>query len=264
MRFSNIILSIDDNVARLTLNRPRTLNSLDGDTMAELAQAIHQVGHDAQAKVLVLTGAGRAFCAGQDLNDPAMHEANGQPPDIGDLVEQRFKPLVGRLQNLGIPTLAAVNGLAAGAGASLALSCDVVVAARSAYFLQAFSKLGLTPDTGATWYLTHFIGASRARALAMLAEKLPAEQAEQWGLIWKSTEDDAFETEIDLLARRLAAMPTQAMVGTRQLIQAAGSNTLEKQLSMEAAIIREMGRTQDYNEGLKAFMQKRPPRFTGQ
>lgn len=263
MVFNNILYSTESGVARITLNRPKKLNSLDDETMRELHAAVSKVEDDKQVRVLVLAGSGRAFCAGQDLDDPAMQTVNGKLPDIGDLVERHFKPLVMRLQNLRVPIVAAVNGLAAGSGASIALACDLVVAARSAYFLQAFSKIGLTPDTGSTWFLTCFVGMARARALAMLAQKLSAQQAEEWGMIWQSVEDEKFGETIDALATELAQMPTKALVRTRQLMQAAGSHTLEQQLSMEAGFIREMGWSADYQEGVSAFVAKRPARFTG-
>lgn len=264
MAFNNILYSVESGVARITLNRPSKLNSLDDETMHELHAAVSQVDADKLVRVLVLAGTGRAFCAGQDLADPVMQTVDGKLPDIGDLVERHFKPLVMRLQNLRVPTVAAVNGLAAGGGASIALACDLVVAARSAYFLQAFSRIGLTPDTGSTWFLTRFIGTARARGLAMLAHKLPAQQAADWGLIWQSVEDEKFNETVDALSSELAQMPTKALVRTRQLMQAASSHTLEQQLSMEAGFIREMGWSSDYQEGLSAFVEKRPPRFSGE
>lgn len=263
MSYRNLLYSAENGVIRITFNRPEKLNSLDDETMNELHAAVSQIDADSSARVLVLSGMGRAFCAGQDLSDPVMQTVEGKLPDIGDLVERHFKPLVLRLQNLRVPTVAAVNGLAAGGGASIAFACDLVVATRSAYFLQAFSKIGLTPDTGSTWFLSRFVGAARARGLAMLAQKLSSEQAERWGLIWQSVEDDAFEEAVSSLVSELSQMPTKALVRTRQLIQAAGSHTLEQQLSMEAGSIREMGWSADYQEGLTAFFAKRPARFAG-
>jgi len=263
MAFKNLLYTVDSGVVRITLNRPTKLNSLDDETMRELHAAVSLVEEDPQVRVLVLGGAGRAFCAGQDLADPVMQTVDGKPPDIGDLVERHFKPLVMRLQNLRVPTVAAVHGLAAGGGASIALACDLVVAAHSAYFLQAFSKIGLTPDTGSTWFLSRTVGTVRARGLAMLAQKLPAQQAQEWGLIWQAVEDEKFGATIDALAAELAQMPTKALVRTRQLIQAAGSHTLEQQLSLEAVFIREMGKSADYQEGLSAFVAKRLPKFEG-
>lgn len=264
MTFNNIIYSVESGIARITLNRPSKLNSLDEKTMRELHEAVSLVEEDKTVRVLVLGGTGKAFCAGQDLADPAMQMVDGKLPDIGDLVERHFKPLVMRLQNLRVPTVAAVHGVAAGGGASIALACDLVVAAHSAYFLQAFSKIGLTPDTGSTWFLTRFVGTARARGLAMLAHKLPAQQAADWGLIWQAVEDEKFSQTINALASELAQMPTKALVRTRQLMQAASSHTLEQQLSMEAGFIREMGWSADYQEGLNAFVEKRPAQFSGE
>jgi len=264
MTFKNILFTVDSGAARIVLNRPEKLNSLDAETMVELHEAVSQIEADRQVRVLVLGGTGRAFCAGQDLADPVMQEVDGKLPDIGNLVERYFKPLVMRLQSLQVPTVAAVQGLAAGGGASIALACDLVVAAQSAYFLQAFSKIGLTPDTGSTWFLTRSVGTVRALGLAMLAEKLPAAKAAEWGLIWQVVEDSEFAGTIDTLAAQIAQMPTKALVRTRQLMHAATSHSLEQQLSMEASFIREMGWSADYREGLQAFTQKRTPIFTGE
>lgn len=263
MKFTTIDLNIQGAVAKIVFNRPDKLNSLDSEMMLEIHQAVDSVQANKDVRVLVLTGNGRAFCAGQDLADPAMQIVDGKLPDIGDLVERLFKPLVMKLQNLRVPTIAAVNGLAAGGGASIALACDIVLAAKSAYFLQAFSKIGLTPDTGSTWFLSHRVGTARAIGLAMLADKLPATKAAEWGLIWDVLEDNEFAAGIDSFAERIAAMPTKALVRTRNLIHAADSHTLEQQLSMEASSIREMGWSRDYQEGLRAFNEKRAPRFTG-
>ncbi|BCG04156.1 2-(1,2-epoxy-1,2-dihydrophenyl)acetyl-CoA isomerase (plasmid) [Paraburkholderia sp. PGU19] len=264
MNFQNLSLVVQEEVARITLNRPDRLNSLDGNSMVELSRALDQVEASPDVRVLTLTGAGRAFCAGQDLADPAMQIGEERGPDIGAIVEQHFKPLVLRLQNLRVPTIAAVNGLAAGGGASLALACDLVVAARSAYFLQAFSRIGLTPDTGSTWFLTHKVGTARAIGLTYLAEKLSATKAAEWGLIWDVIDDDSFESSIAQLSAQVASLPTTALVRTRALVHAATGHTLEQQLAMEATFIREMGWRKDYREGLAAFNEKRAPKFTGE
>ena len=264
MTFKNVLFAVENGIARITLNRPSKLNSLDEETMVEIHEAMAKVEADAQVRVLVHGGCGRAFCAGQDLADPAMQAVDGKLPDIGNLVERYFKPLVLRLQGLRVPTVAAVHGLAAGGGASIALACDLVVAAKSAYFLQAFSKIGLTPDTGSTWFLTRFVGTARALGLAMLADKLPAAKAAEWGLIWQVVDDAEFASTIESLAAQLAQMPTKALVRTRQLMHASTSHTLEQQLSMEAGFIREMGWSADYREGLRAFVEKRPANFTGE
>ena len=265
MEFKNILFEVADGVARLTLNRPDKLNSFTGEMHAELRAALDTVQADKAVRVLVLSGAGRAFCAGQDLADPDMAMKPGGPmPDIGNVVEKNYKPLVLRLQNLRVPTIAAVNGIAAGAGASVALACDLVVATKSASFLQAFSKIGLVPDTGGTWFLPQRVGMARAMGLALLADKLPAEKAAEWGLIWEVVADDAFAARIDALAAQLAAMPTKALVRTRQAMHAAPGHTLEQQLSFEGSFMRELGWSADYAEGVAAFMEKRAPRFTGE
>ena len=265
MKYENILFEITDGIARLTLNRPDKLNSFTGAMHAELRDALDAIQADAAVRVLVITGAGRAFCAGQDLADPDMAALpDGRLPDIGNVVERNYKPLVLRLQNLRVPTIAAVYGIAAGAGASVALACDIVVAAKSASFLQAFSKIGLVPDTGGTWFLPQRVGMARAMGLALLADKLPAEKAAEWGLIWEAVADDAFAARIDALAAQLAAMPTKALVRTRQAMHAAPGHTLEQQLSFEGSFMRELGWSADYAEGVAAFMEKRAPRFTGE
>ncbi len=264
MSYQNILFDLNEaGVARITLNRPDKMNSFTAAMHAELRDALDSIQTNPAVRVLVLTGAGRDFCAGQDLADPDMAKVDGKMPDIGNVVERNYKPLVLRLQNLRVPTIAAVNGIAAGAGASLALACDLVLAAKSASFLQAFSKIGLIPDTGSTWLLPQRVGMARAMGLALLADKLPAEQAAAWGLIWAVHDDAVFGSEVDALAARLAAMPTKALVRTRQLMQAAPTHTLEQQLAMEGGFMRELGRSADYVEGVSAFLDKRAPRFTG-
>lgn len=259
----NIALSIDRGIARITLNRPERLNSLDDVSMRELRNAVEACADDQSVRALVMSGAGRAFCAGQDLEDPQMQKIGDKRPDIGDIVERHFKPLVLRLQELPFPTLAAVNGLAAGGGASLALACDLVVASSSAYFLQAFSRIGLTPDTGSTWFLTQRLGPARALGLTMLADRLPATKAAEWGLIWEAVDDENFSARIEQLSQQLAELPTTALVRTRQLVNTATTHTLEQQLTMEATYIRERGWSEDYQEGINAFQEKRKARFVG-
>jgi 2-(1,2-epoxy-1,2-dihydrophenyl)acetyl-CoA isomerase len=263
MTYQNIHFEVrDGGIARLTLNRPDKLNSFTGAMHAELRAALDTVQVDKAIRVLVITGAGRGFCAGQDLADPDMAMGPMQP-DIGNVVEKNYKPLVLALQNLRVPTVAMVNGIAAGAGASLALACDLVVAAKSASFLQAFSKIGLIPDTGGTWFLPQRVGMARAMGLALLADKLPAEKAAEWGLIWQVVDDSDLAGTVDKLAAQLAAMPTKALVRTRTAMHAAPNHTLEQQLSMEAGFMRELGWSPDYAEGVAAFMEKRAPKFTG-
>jgi 2-(1,2-epoxy-1,2-dihydrophenyl)acetyl-CoA isomerase len=253
---------VQNSVARLTLNRPDKLNSFMGAMHVELRAALDTVQTDPSIRVLVITGAGRAFCAGQDLADPEMTVGHLQP-DIGAVVEQHYRPLILALQNLRVPTVAAVNGVAAGAGCSLALACDLVIAAKSATFLQAFSKIGLIPDTGGTWFLPQRVGMARAMGLAMLADKLPAEKAAEWGLIWQAVDDAELVPAVDKLAAQLAQMPTRALVATRLAMHAAPNHTLEQQLGFEAGFMRELGWRDDFKEGVAAFQQKRAPKFTG-
>ena len=262
MTYQNIRFEAQDGVARLTLHRPDKLNSFTGAMHAEVRTALAAVQANPAIRVLVLTGAGRAFCAGQDLADPDMTVGHLQP-DIGAVVEQHYKPLILALQNLRVPTVAMVNGIAAGAGASLALACDLVIAAKSAYFLQAFSKIGLIPDTGGTWFLPQRVGMARAMGLAMLADKLPAEKAEAWGLIWQAVDDAELTPTVDKLAAQLAQLPTRALVATRLAMHAAPNHTLEQQLGFEAGFMRELGWRDDFKEGVTAFQQKRAPKFTG-
>ncbi|MDR3480958.1 MAG: 2-(1,2-epoxy-1,2-dihydrophenyl)acetyl-CoA isomerase PaaG [Burkholderiaceae bacterium] len=262
MDYQNILFDVAGGVARITLNRPDKLNSFTGAMHAELRDALDSVQADKGIRVLLITGAGRAFCAGQDLADPDM-AVGVTAPDIGNVVEKNYKPLILRLQNLRVPTVAMVQGVAAGAGASLALACDLAIAGKSASFLQAFSKIGLIPDTGGTWFLPQRVGMARAMGLALLAEKLPAEKAAEWGLIWQVVDDAALGATVDAVAAQLAGMPTKALVRTRQAMHAAPSHTLEQQLSMEGGFMRELGWGPDFAEGVSAFMEKRAPRFTG-
>lgn len=264
MSFEHIRFEVNAGIARLTLHRPDKLNSFTEAMHAEIRQALDSIQTDPSIRVLVLTGAGRAFSAGQDLADPCMQPRDGRLPDIGDVVANNYQPLVLRLQNLRVPTLAAVNGIAAGAGCSIALACDLVIATQSASFLQAFSKIGLVPDTGATWFLPQRVGMARAMGLALLADKLPAEQAATWGLIWQCVADDEFAATVDRLAAQLAKAPTKALVRTRQAMHAAPTHTLEQQLSFEGGFMRELGWSADYAEGVAAFSEKRPANFTGQ
>ena len=252
-------------VRTLTLNRPQALNSFTSSMHAQLLAALNAAAADAQVRCVVLTGAGRAFCAGQDLADPmvAPDPTPGAPPkDLGQIIERLYKPLVQRLRSMPVPVLAAVNGVAAGAGANLALNCDLVVAGRSASFIQAFAKIGLVPDTGGTWLLPRLVGRARALGLAMLGDKLTAAEAERIGLIWKCVDDAALQDEAASLARRLAAMPVKALVATRNAIDGAQHRTMDQSLDDEARLQRELGSAHDYQEGVAAFGAKRAPRFT--
>ena len=261
MSYRNILFETADGIARLTLNRPERLNSFNTEMHAEVRAALASL-KDQPARVLVITGAGRGFCAGQDLNERAV-APGGAPPDLAASIEQNYKPLVLALRSLGLPVLAAVNGVAAGAGANIALACDLVIAARSASFVQAFSKLGLVPDSGGTWFLPRLVGTARAMGLALLGEKLSAEQAAAWGLIWRCVEDGELAEVVDALARQLAAAPTRALARTRQAIYEGWSRTLPQQLDVERDYQGELGHSTDYTEGVAAFAEKRTPRFTG-
>jgi 2-(1,2-epoxy-1,2-dihydrophenyl)acetyl-CoA isomerase len=240
------------------------MNSFNADMHAEVRDALDSIQTNAAVRVLVITGAGRGFCAGQDLADAEVRFTPGEtPPDLGDVVERHYKPLVMRLSQLRVPTIAAVNGIAAGAGASLALACDMVVATQSASFVLPFSNIGLIPDTGCSWHLPQRIGQARAMGLALTGKKLPAAQAAEWGMIWEAVEDPAFATSVDTLAAKLSTMPTKALVRTRQAMQLANTHTFEEHLSYEGKLMRELGKSADYVEGVSAFLEKRVPKFTG-
>lgn len=253
---------IDGQIARITINRPDALNALTVRLIADLIAELDAIAANKDVRCLVLTGAGRAFCAGQDLRDPAVAPDSGAAKDLGAVIEAGYKPLVLRLRSMPIPTLAAVNGVAAGAGASLALACDLVIARRGAVFVQAFSAIGLIPDSGATWILPRLVGRARALGLALLGDKLDAERAAQVGLIWAAVDSDEFDAEVTRLSERLAALPTRALVRSRELIDAGLSSTLEQALDAEASAQRELGFAADYSEGVAAFAQKRAPRFS--
>jgi len=258
----HILFERADGIARLTLNRPDKLNSFNVAMHEQLRDALLQIQADKTLRVLVLTGAGRAFCAGQDLSDRAV-APGGAAVDLGESIDKYYAPLVLALRRLPLPVICAVNGVAAGAGANLPLACDIVLAARSASFVEVFCKLGLIPDTGGTYFLPRLLGSARATALAMLGDKLSAEQAAEWGLIWKCVDDDQLAAETDRLARHFASAPTLGLARAKQALQASGLNTLEAQLDLERDFMRELGHSADYREGVAAFMAKRPPRFTG-
>jgi 2-(1,2-epoxy-1,2-dihydrophenyl)acetyl-CoA isomerase len=262
MTYQNILFELRDGVARLTLNRPDRLNSFSVEMHREVHDALSAVAKDASARVLMLTGAGRGFCAGQDLGDRAV-SPGGAAVDLGESIEKYYRPLVLALRSLPMPVIAAVNGVAAGAGANIALACDLVIAARSASFVQAFCKLGLVPDSGGTWFLPRLVGNARALGLALLGDKLPAEQAAQWGLIWRCVDDAELKSVVDALATQLAAAPTRGLARTKQAIYESWERSLEEQLDQERDFQRELGRSQDYSEGVAAFLEKRAPKFTG-
>lgn len=251
-------------VLTLTLNRPQALNSFTGELHDALLKGLSAAAGDRSVRCVVLSGAGRGFCAGQDLSDPAIAPdlAPGAPPkDIGALIEARYKPLVLMLHDFPVPVIAAVNGVAAGAGANLALNCDMVIAARSASFIQAFSKIGLIPDAGGTWLLPRLVGRANAMALALLGDKLSAEEAQRIGLIYRCVDDAALAADALALAQRLAAMPVRALVETRRAFAQSDHLTLSAALTLETDVQRRMGNSADYLEGVSAFFAKRTAVF---
>lgn len=261
MKYQNILYASGEGVARLTLHRPEKLNSFTSAMHAEIRDALARVREDG-ARVLVISGAGRGFCAGQDLGDRSV-TPGARGVDLGESIEKNYAPLVLALRALPLPVIAAVNGIAAGAGANLALACDLVIAARSASFVQAFAKLGLVPDSGGTWLLPRLVGGARALGLALLGDKLTAAEAEAWGLIWRCVDDADFAAAVDSLAARLAAAPTLGLARTKEAIWGAWERPLAAQLEVERDMQRELGWSQDFAEGVAAFVEKRTPRFAG-
>ena len=245
-------------IARITLNRPDRLNSFTVQMHEELRDALANLG---DARVVILTGAGRGFCAGQDLNDRAV--APGETVDLGDTVEQCWNPLVRTLAAVPQPVIARVNGVAAGAGANIALACDIVVAAKSAKFIQSFSAIGLIPDSGGTWALPRLVGQARALGLALTGEPLPAEMAAEWGLIWKAVDDEALDAEVDAIADKLASLPPLGLAAIKEMIRSSWQHSLGEELDRQRDAMRRLGFTADYREGVAAFLEKRAPNFTG-
>jgi 2-(1,2-epoxy-1,2-dihydrophenyl)acetyl-CoA isomerase len=257
-----VLASLEAGVLRLTLNRPDKLNSFNEEMHLALRAQIQRAHDDAQVRAVLLTGAGRGFCAGQDLGDRDPRKG-GPAPDLGKTLDRFYNPTLRLIRQLEKPVICAVNGVAAGAGANIALACDIVIAAKSAKFIQAFAKIGLIPDAGGSWSLARILGEPRAKALALTAEPLPAEKAADWGLIWKAVDDADLMTDATKLAISLAAGPTLGLGLTKRLIQAAATNSLDEQLDMERDLQRQAGRSEDYAEGVTAFLEKRPARFTG-
>ena len=249
-------------VRTITLNRPAALNSFTGAMHERLLTALNGAATDAAVRAVIVTGAGRGFCAGQDLTDPDMATAAGAAPDIGAVIERRYLPLALRIRSMPVPVIAAVNGVAAGAGANFALGCDMVVAARGASFIQAFSKIGLIPDCGGTWLLPRLVGRARALGLAMTGDKLPAEEAQRIGLIWACVDDEALMDSAMALATKLAAMPSKALADTRLALDAASMLDYNQALALEASMQRVLGHAHDFGEGVAAFLAKRAPSFS--
>ena len=258
-QYETIQFELHDRIARITLNRPDRLNSFTSQMHEELRVALENLD---DARVVVLTGAGRGFCAGQDLNDRAV-TAEGQPVDLGMTVETSWNPLIRTLTSMPQPVIARVNGVAAGAGANVALACDIVVAARSVRFIQSFSAIGLIPDSGGTWVLPRLVGQARALALALTGEPLSAEKAEEWGMIWKCVNDEALDSEVDAIAQKLASLPPLGLASIKTMMRETWAHTLDQELDRQRDAMRRLGFSQDYREGVAAFLEKREPNFVG-
>lgn len=263
MNYQTIEFAIDKGVAIVRLNRPEALNSFTAQMHGEVRQVLAASAADKTVRAVLLTGNGRGFCAGQDLNDRAV-APGGAAPDLGDSVEKFYNPLIRLLSTMEKPVICAVNGVAAGAGANIALACDIVIAARSASFIESFARLGLIPDSGGTFHLPRLVGLARAKGLAMLGPKVPAEQALAWGMIWQVVEDDELMTTALGLAERMATQPTRGFAFTKQAFAASAANTLDQQLELEKELMRAAGKTHDYQEGVQAFLEKRPPNYRGE
>lgn len=257
-RYESIAFESEHGIARIMLNRPDRLNSFTRAMHAELRDALDKLG---DARVVILTGAGRGFCAGQDLNDRAV--APGETVDLGETVEECWNPLIRKLASLPLPVIARVNGVAAGAGANIALACDIVIAGKSAKFIQSFSALGLIPDSGGSWHLPRLVGQARALGLALTGEPLPAEKAADWGLIWKAVDDDQLDSEVDAVAAKLASLPPLGLAAIKQIIRSSWSRSLDEELDLQRDEMRRLGFTYDYREGVAAFIEKRPAKFEG-
>src|SRR5438309_8027790 len=255
--YETILFERSDAIIRITLNRPDRLNSFTVQMHEELRDALDNLG---DARVMILTGAGRGFCAGQDLNDRAV--APGEAVDLGETVQQCWNPLIRTLTSLPQPVIARVNGVAAGAGANIALACDIVIAAKSAKFIQSFSAIGLIPDSGGTWALPRLVGQARALGLALTGEPLGADKAAEWGLIWKAAEDDSLDAEVDSVAAKLASLPPLGLAAIKEMIRSSWQYSLDDELERQAGAMRRLGFTADYREGVAAFLEKRRPTFT--
>jgi 2-(1,2-epoxy-1,2-dihydrophenyl)acetyl-CoA isomerase len=261
MSESRILETLDAGVLRITLNRPDVLNSFNPDMAREVQAALTRAAEDDAVRAVLLTGAGRAFCAGQDLAEVTLE--GDRPPDIGAIVRAQYNPIIRAIRKLPKPVICAVNGVAAGAGANLAFSCDIVLASSSASFIQSFSKIGLIPDSGGTFFLPRLAGFARASALMLLAEKITATQARDFGLIWQVCEPNELDATASALAAQLATQPTKGFGLTKEALNASLGNDLDAQLDAEEDLQRQAGRTEDFAEGVKAFLEKRRPEFRG-
>jgi 2-(1,2-epoxy-1,2-dihydrophenyl)acetyl-CoA isomerase len=262
MSSSSLLVAQTGAVRTLTLNRPEALNSFNGELLGCLLAALNDAAQDASVRCVVLAASGRAFCAGQDLTDPSVAPVEGESKDLGEVIARHYAPLVMRLRSLPVPTVAMVQGVAAGAGANLALNCDLVVAGRAASFIQAFGKVGLLPDTGGTWLLPRLLGRAKALGLMFLGERLKADEAERLGLIWRCVDDAELSDAVSQLAANLAAMPMKALVATREAVDKAHALSMAETLELEVQMQRQLGHSADYTEGVRAFGAKRAPVFT--
>lgn len=262
MDYQNIIAEEKNGVGYLTFNRPKALNSFNVDMHREVAEVLNLWTKNPDVRCVVISGEGRGFCAGQDLGDRVV-DPNTEAPDLGYSIETYYNPLIKTIVNMPKPVICAVNGVAAGAGANIALACDLVIAAKSANFVQAFCRLGLVPDSAGTWFLPRAVGHARAMGLALLGDKLPAETAKEWGMIWDVVEDAELKTKVTELAERLAKQPTFGLSLIKKAIHQSSNNTFDEQMLLERDLQRIAGRSEDYREGVQAFMNKREPNFKG-
>jgi 2-(1,2-epoxy-1,2-dihydrophenyl)acetyl-CoA isomerase len=260
MEYKHILFSIKENIARISLNRPDVLNSFNREMASELQNALDKCADESSVRAIYFTGEGRAFCAGQDLSEAIGNDA----PPIAQIVRNTYNPIIWKIRSLEKPVVCAVNGVAAGAGANIAIACDIVVAATSASFIQSFSKIGLIPDSAGTYFLTRLVGLQRATALMMLGDKISAQKALEFGMIYKVSEDDKLVDEAMSIARQLSQMPTRGLGLTKRALNLGLNNSLEIQLSVEEKLQEEAGNTYDFKEGVKAFMEKRKPVFKGE
>ncbi|MCZ1177152.1 2-(1,2-epoxy-1,2-dihydrophenyl)acetyl-CoA isomerase PaaG [Acinetobacter pittii] len=262
MDYQNIIAEEKNGVGYLTFNRPKALNSFNVDMHREVAEVLNLWTKNPEVRCVVISGEGRGFCAGQDLGDRVV-DPNAEAPDLGYSIETYYNPLIKTIVNMPKPVICAVNGVAAGAGANIALACDLVIAAKSANFVQAFCRLGLVPDSAGTWFLPRAVGHARAMGLTLLGDKLPAETAKEWGMIWDVVEDAELKTKVTEIAERLAKQPTFGLSLIKKAIHQSSNNTFDEQMLLERDLQRIAGRSEDYREGVQAFMNKREPNFKG-